>query len=1704
MRAGAGRPLAERVFEPAPSERRRPTTLAGEKSPVVVGVAGKDYLRVRHPDHADSSSGVLCFTMPQYALAPNATCWGDLDTSQVNYRLFNTALSFFLFAIHQTVREDGKHARVFAEVVLHSAKDLPTRDLNLATMERGKLNEYFLADNIAGYRIWVLLPPNADSAETIMRRAVFRVQATLIPNDESGLLHAKIAIAAEVNPHRRSDPAVLERAAKAMADDDDGGKKKKRGRKHAAGKRRRKALVDGEAAEDDGDDDAEAPAPPRPVSADDLMEAFRYPPSNEMRTQMSSYKIKHPCNDYLRVTTVGQYITRVLGMHHVLTQLQKPDNNMYGAAELVEGEFGESADISAADPGRLAAFEVFSLLASNVILAQTGARGAADPKQTEPLQYGLSSDMQSGELTFPYPHLVWELGTHQLHPSNFLPSRFPWRAPRFLDEARRLMQAAAHQETQRKLASRPLSAPATTSTNRYAAVMFEEFTTNAHRQLSTRQEQAALDYRTNVAKDDEGIKGEFEVYSSPERMAAVVAANNLLADAQRHLVDEADCGDGSAVLTTISSPTLGLSREYRTALIAAVDAINRMQPPDKERMTASVWRQEQVNELHALYRSDLTNELLGVICNESRVPDSHRSMYKRLSSMGRFSAYYAPSWSYDRSITVVACAAVSSLVHISLACNLSAGNLRMDELLNATVLQAMDPELKDPLNMLIIGGPGSGKSHIGDLIAEASLTGALSAKEHSSKAADFTPNDRNFNTTNYSDEAKAIVTDMTRGYQLRNQEEMARTKGAFSNNNQAWDRYVTGPNDDHRNAEKQSIVAYRPRNHYQNANALMIDAKSDTALLDRLQISFHTPYAKGAVAPVERMTDSNAAQRKEMWCKMIEWIRQEMAVKAFWVIMSRAQVITVNMDVAELMLRESIADAEKYMPVISTSMRQAGRAMQVTSMMLFRSVYYQLMHSETSPLMHFKQPADVPKDYSLRDLYGENPHYLHEMAEVVGPYLYTQWDHGCWLLTSEVKAAMPFNVYMVLRAMAAIECGFRRAEFARIYRKHAVDLIDDDVKARMAGRTEDAREYPLFVRELLHREAQMDSQDLPNNDSRMPRFAESTSAAYDAHSSGASAESSTSSDPNYIEIMGTIETVATKAMSYINSFYIIESLQIASMLHLLKTKQFRVPVFQRVSRGRDFVTPDQLVFKEMKVDSGGISRREVVYEHRPVVVERIRSGGKSSVKILVGALMIPPHLMLLLMLTAAESKYTRPRTTTIPLEVEGHPELMHEWQIAAHPNRTLAAVDRSTPIQNLSEGFAATHATIELMDGDASGEGINIKTFKPHRVVDRDPEVAAFERHMRSLHQMPSYEWMLEHCSSRPAMQKIVEEDGLTLAPGDYPTERQYEAMFQLWIHTKTARPGGPEAKRDLYYREVKHLRESLSNRTSYPQAEIADSAVQRHVQTVVRRGPIEPIEAQAVVRELAADDDSMAPKLGALNAYRTNRNFMVALAHWLLLEAQYAHTMSVLSAHAYTPARMAIEWLACDEREIGGWLVEAPSDEDEEGYAAMNVDGSRVLSRHSDAFKALQAHRSAFTTSLRWFDLLAEWYAYHRKTRRLALVMTFRPDLDVLGAHALLPFNSWAREQRVQEQRRKKIRGKRLRGIALDAKEQEFQGAYLTAKNTVRALRLDFLHDIISTYKALIKLDAGGSLPPAIAARAVRPAVAHRRSLAIEADQRL
>ena len=137
MRGGAGRPLAERVFEPAPSERRRPTTLAGEKSPVVVGVAGKDYLRVRHPDHADSSSGVLCFTMPQYALAPNATCWGDLDTSQVNYRLFNTALSFFLFAIHQMVREDGKHARVFAEVVLHSAEDLPTRDLNLATLERG-------------------------------------------------------------------------------------------------------------------------------------------------------------------------------------------------------------------------------------------------------------------------------------------------------------------------------------------------------------------------------------------------------------------------------------------------------------------------------------------------------------------------------------------------------------------------------------------------------------------------------------------------------------------------------------------------------------------------------------------------------------------------------------------------------------------------------------------------------------------------------------------------------------------------------------------------------------------------------------------------------------------------------------------------------------------------------------------------------------------------------------------------------------------------------------------------------------------------------------------------------------------------------------------------------------------------------------------------------------------------------------------------------------------------------------------------------------------------------------------------------------------------------------------------------------------------------------------------------------------------------
>lgn len=1672
------------VFEPSPCEHGRPTTLTGLKTPVTVGHDPQEHLYVNSEHHPNSFRGVFCFTMPQHILAPNAKCWGDLDESNPNYMIHNTALSFFLYAIHSLARDDACTPRVFVEAVVHNPGTLPHSGAQLPCVDKTYLaKQIFPTNNMAGYRIWVCLPHNAPPPETIMRRAIFRIQQHLMPEEElCEMFTAKIMLCAEVEDAQRRSSDVLNALQKKL--DANSAKKQKKGKKPRG--KRAKAHPDGGAAEavesDDEDGDAEMAAAPPALNPDSLMEQFRFPPSSEMRTRMNKNQPRHACNHYLRVNMLNHYIRRVLAHHHILTGLQLPDNNLYDAAPLIEGEFGEAADLREAHRMRLGAQEVFSLASSNAMFATTSARGAAAVAQTLLKSYGLTDDMQSGELTFPYPHLVWEVGTHQLQPCMLMPSRFPWVATRFMDEANRLIMEAGRQEAARRAKAKSVTAvmPQRANGDRYAALMFSEFTTNAHPELTEAQQKEANAYRSMVATNDDGISDDPEVYNDPERERAIIEQNNLLGDAQRNIVDQVDIalaggGSQSEVLTTIAAPTNQLMKDYRYMLLRAMDAINRMHPPTDLEISASVWRTEKINALHALYRSDLPNELMGAICNGKGVPDSHRSMYRRVAAMGRVSAFYAPAWSPDRSLSVVACASVTSMTHLSLASSVGAGVMHMDELLNATVLQAMDPEMENPLNSTLIGGPGAGKSYISDLVGEAALPGAFSAKDHSSKAADFVPNDRNFNTTHYADEATALMTNMTAKFQLSREEDMARLKTSLSNAQIAWDRYVPAENDNHREAEKQSIVAIRPRNKIANANKLRVDPDSDTAILDRIDTVFFTPFAENAIAPVERMTNANSSRRRDLWSKMVDWIRQEMALKAFWVILSRAQVFTVNMDVANLMLTESLRDAQKYIPSICTNMRSTGRATQSTSAILFRSAYYTLFHSESSPLANFMDERTLPATHSLRDLYSENPHYLHEMAELVGPYLWAQWDHGCWLITRLVKAAWPFNTYMILRLIAAMDCGFRRQTMAQVYRRGKVNLIDDDVAKRMEGRQEGMRNYPLFVQELLDRERHLDNGDLPCNDHGLPRFAQCTSGISESREfSSTSAPQSTYTDPNYIEIVGTLDQVAAHVIGYVRHLYIMETVQVASVLSFLQTKTLLVPIFNTVDRRAEYVEPSHLTFKTIEVTRNGRRTRKVVCEQRPaVLIVRNQRTGVPTVRILTGALMIPPHFMLMLLLTSAESKHTRPRVTTIPLEVEQHPELMHEWQIAPHPERTLSAVDHSVPIQSMTEMFASTHATIELVEGDASGEPMGIDLSTPQRVVDRDPEVAAYERHMRSLHQMPSYDWMLEQCERDPGMQVIVQEDRLSVPPGEYPTERQYEGMFQLWIYTKAARPGGAESKRDRYYDAMSHFHNSLSNSTSYPHADISDAKVQRHLQLATELGTINRTPKMPVLESMmksAANEGEradLARTMSLLKGYAVNRSFVLALGHWLMLKRNYdAHTHGWLQSHRHKQARRAIEWLVFGGGEIVGPLHEP-------GNAPMDSDPMCLLEEDSGVWNAIRQHVGAFVcVSERWLDFLSDWYAYHRKTRRITLVLMTRDDLDVLGAHTMLPFNVWRTRERQLEAVRKRVKGKRLANQDLDVPETDFFRDYVPAKALVRTVRINYLDNTIQTYSALIALD--------------------------------
>lgn len=206
---------------------------------------------------------------------------------------------------------------------------------------------------------------------------------------------------------------------------------------------------------------------------------------------------------------------------------------------------------------------------------------------------------------------------------------------------------------------------------------------------------------------------------------------------------------------------------------------------------------------------------------------------------------------------------------------------------------------------------------------------------------------------------------------------------------------------------------------------------------------------------------------------------------------------------------------------------------------------------------------------------------------------------------------------------------------------------------------------------------------------------------------------------------------------------------------------------------------------------------------------------------------------------------------------------------------------------------------------------------------------------------------------------------------------------------------------------------------------------------------------------------------MSLLKGYAVNRSFVLALGHWLMLKRNYdAHTHGWLQSHRHKQARRAIEWLVFGGGEIVGPLHEP-------GNAPMDSDPMCLLEEDSGVWNAIRQHVGAFVcVSERWLDFLSDWYAYHRKTRRITLVLMTRDDLDVLGAHTMLPFNVWRTRERQLEAVRKRVKGKRLANQDLDVPETDFFRDYVPAKALVRTVRINYLDNTIQTYSALIALD--------------------------------
>lgn len=1503
-----------------------------------------DMLPVRVPavmDVIDNTyKAILVVNVPRDVLYADATQWGAFDTSVPLNAMHARSVAFLLAATHNAAREAPGRIRVFAELVVRERLDLPY----MVSDRTYNTSAVFHPVNVIGYRLWLVFGQGAPEPEVALRRCLFGVQAFmgLLPFEVMDLKMQVMTLFSEEERTRALESFARKKAAK------------RRPRAEAPAKRRAAAA---DASDDEpmgdaaSDDDAPAPDVDAPVDVSALRAVARTQPPSNIVARLGQRRVRHLGNLWLGVATLDTYLRDVVGSAHVLSRSATVEGfaTRWGVAPALALPDAEAVSLAAASvDGAAAATNCWSFARSVATFYDEVRDHSACTEQLTAAEYGLDED----QVHFPFPNLVWELAPSGLNPIDFFSERMPWAAPRFEPAARRVVSDLGEQELPNTEPAAPagpiaigVAEPAHLRTQSAMVSMGRAAVHDSGDRSAVAQSVALI----RVARPP-GDADPFGARRAAYRAKVAHQFACIELGREYSLAPTVDNGDTGCVRTEkLMAAVIPVYQKATRTMEQALQALQKLTPPAG--VDPTVWRYTETLRLHALYRTDVQAELIGTIARGIGVPEVYQTALARIRETGRLSDGYEADWCRLPQMSVEANAMVATGSKIVAGVNIMHGMIEMIGHLTVAAVQSVDPEPRDMNHTLTFGQAGSSKSWLIERANEALLPGALIDRDWQSAASAYT-HTNDSNKISFRDEANEILTNQTAEAQRRNAEQLARmkmqlTKGVFS-----FDRYHKDENA--RRSETLRVQAFRPMVETALANFINIGVGVDPALLDRYNVTAFMPFAMSNVMAVERAHDPLTKERRELWSHFCELHKTEIAFKTLLVVLARAGVIaSVNTDVLKTMLAEALADVADYMPSLGESMRAAGRHEQFAIALIFHTAYYTVMRSESSELLSW---AHVGAHHRVQ------PAYLDDIATIFGPHMYARVDHGCWMLTQMMRTALPFTYYLVMLIIASMYGNFRRSFMAVSYRRDGARLIDDAVMRRLASRDEGGRTIPEFVQELLRVETTLDNTVIQRGgNNAMPTFYESGGRR----------------DPNWIAIDGKLETIAHRITPYIQRFYKVDESQVRTILMLVSCRAaLNVPIYAEHTVTTASVLPTALSFMR---DAADKQSNTISYAPRQFI--RIVKGAEPRMLISTGALMIPPQMMLVLMLTAAENTHTVPLQTVLPLELYGNAQLMHTWRVSRRPDHDPVFVNRN----------AMTHSSM-LMER-RSGALMPASMANIVQTAGTDIVRAAFYRHMRELHQMPPYERV------RAELIRVAREtDDLAAAAryeataSEYPPADDFELVFRAWADASPAAPGAANARRAWAYRASPELAAEAANRNNivhYPQTNALDQVTQTFLMAQLRGPPMAPIprrnnHVRPIAASLAAmqiDDMPLTP-VPVANSYPAQRDFVRGVM-LRLCAGEWFSFFRLYSA--------SVEW-----RHLFTMLVDAVWGAHSAAARQLAADGTMPTAPAQLTARQFTCHSrlGPLDFSPCYLTMLAEWLHFVNVTRRIGIAFVRDPTI--------------------------------------------------------------------------------------------------------------